>query len=220
MNRTEDVRVGETGFWQHWWQQVDQARDSGEVPLAMDIVVADDGIFEERQWLRAFDPEIRDFVLREGLLAGRAIVPPGAIGSPAEPLLELGLESGFEVRVLSTDARFVLYAQSTAVVSVDIADDDGSELHRAVRGPAILAQLTSYFELLWQLAVPLPDYKGEKQRILGLLAQGWTDVRIADELGISLRTVSRRVSEAMDTHRALSRFELGYKYALEKAILA
>ena len=79
----EGVLRGEAGFWQHWWNQIDLAEASGNVPLTMDIVVADTGTFEGRHWITGFDPEIRDYVLRKRLLTGRAIVPPSAIGSPA-----------------------------------------------------------------------------------------------------------------------------------------
>lgn len=237
----EGVLRGEAGFWQHWWNQIDLAEASGNVPLTMDIVVADTGTFEGRHWITGFDPEIRDYVLRKRLLTGRAIVPPSAIGSPAEPLLELGVDAGFEVRVLSSDARFVIYGGTTAIVSASLGAPAASpaespaapgssgergraaersaeavDLHQAVQGPAILAQLSSYFELLWQLAVPLHHVDSETRRVLSLLAHGLTDVQIADEMRISLRTVSRRIAEAMQTHGANSRFELGVKFALSR----
>lgn len=250
-----EVLCGEAGFWQHWWREIDQAKAQGSVPLTMDIVVADTGAFESRHWIAGFDPEIRDYVLGERLLTGRAIVPPGAIGSPAEPLLELGIDAGFEVRVLSTDARFVVYGGTVAIVSAtassacadrcdcwggserglersecrdhwdppgrsdrsDAAEHVGGgdpvDVHRAVREPETLAQLTSYFTLLWNHAVPLQHLTSDTERVLALLAQGMSDAEIAEELCISLRTVSRRIADAMQAHHASSRFELGVKIA-------
>ena len=45
--------------------------------------------------------------------------------------------------------------------------------------------------------------------IVRLLAQGWSDNRVAGRLGLGQRTVQRHVSRIMLTLRARSRFEAG-----------
>lgn len=210
----DELLYGEPGYWQHWWDLVCEAQSAGTSPLTMNMVIPDDGSFVNRQWIQGFDPEIREHVLGGSLIEGRVIVPAAALGSPAEPLLDLGRESGFEVRVLSTAARFTLYSGRAVVLSEGSSSEEGSgtEVHRVLQGRAILESLEQFFETLWQLAVPWEGIGGETSRILHLLAQGWTDVKIADEMGLSMRTVSRRVSEAMALQGARSRFELGSRY--------
>ncbi len=213
----DELLYGELGFWQHWWNRI-RERDYGcEGPLPMDIVVPGDGTFEVRQWLAEFDPDIRAFVLGGGLISGRAIVPPQAVKSSVEPMLDLSTESGFEVRVLSTEARFVLYDRSVAVLNDPRGqrhgpNGDDPEPYRAVRRGAIVEPLCRFFEMLWRSATPLSAYRGEHEEVLEMLARGFTDVRIASALNMSARTVSRRVSEIMTEHGAGSRFELGMMY--------
>jgi len=49
--------------------------------------------------------------------------------------------------------------------------------------------------------------------VLHLLERGLSDAAIAQSLGISPRTVHRRIAEAMDALDAHSRFELGAAWA-------
>lgn len=210
----DELLYGELGFWQHWWNRIRERDYEAHGPLPMDIVVPDDGGFEARPWLSEFDPQIRSYVLDGGLLRGRAIVPPQALKSAVEPLLDLSTESGFEVRLLSTDARFVLYDGCVAVLSEAPGrhrerTQDQPEPYWAMRQPAVVDPLRHSFELLWASAIPFRASRGEYDAILELLALGYTDARIAQDLKLSVRTVSRRVSEIMAEHETRSRFELG-----------
>lgn len=210
----DELLYGELGFWQHWWNRIRERDYEAHGPLPMDIVVADDGAFEARSWLSEFDPEVRAYVLGGGLLRGRAIVPPQVLRSAVEPMLDLSAESGIEVRVLSTEARFVLYDGSVAVLTEppggrEGRTEDRPEPYWAVRNPAVVDPLRHFFDLLWRSAIPFRAYRGEHEAMLGLLARGYTDARIAQALNLSARTVSRRVSEIMAEHGAGSRFELG-----------
>lgn len=215
--RTDELLYGELGFWQHWWNQVRERDYDADGPLPMDIVVPDDGTFEARSWLSEFDPDIRSYVLGGGLLRGRAIVPARALKSVVEPMLDLSTESGFEVRVLSTEARFVLYGGCVAVLNEPRGGhtaraNDQPEPYWAVRNPAIVEPLRYFFAQLWRSAIPFRTYRGEHDAMLELLARGHTDAGIAQALNLSGRTVSRRVSEIMAEHGAGSRFELGMMY--------
>lgn len=208
----DEVLYGEVGYWQQWWNQLRESEREGAKQLHIDIVLPDDGAFVGRNWLSEFDREIRAHVMTQDLIRSRAIVPPDTFGSPAEPLIELSVESGLEVRVLSTEARFVIYNNRVVV----LCDDGGPEQHEAYRATsdrAVLKPLRSYFELLWQSATPWQLWEGEAHQILRLLAEGHTDKVIAAELNVSARTVNRRVAEAMVAYGAASRFELGARYA-------
>jgi hypothetical protein len=76
------------------------------------------------------------------------------------------------------------------------------------------------FELLWQVATPLPvgphaarvlPAEGEPDDgpLLALLAAGLKDEAIARQLGVSLRTVQRRISTVMRGLGARTRFQAG-----------
>jgi DNA-binding NarL/FixJ family response regulator len=56
--------------------------------------------------------------------------------------------------------------------------------------------------------LPEPD-----ARILGLLLAGLTDQAVANQLGLSMRTVQRRVRALMDLVAAETRLQLGFQAA-------
>ncbi|MGH1556151.1 response regulator transcription factor [Streptomyces sp. L7] len=79
--------------------------------------------------------------------------------------------------------------------------------------------LQKLFELAWQQAAPLgrPAGNGElsedEQALTRLLAAGLKDEAVARHLGISLRTLRRRVSDLQERLGAASRFQLGLRAA-------
>ena len=88
-----------------------------------------------------------------------------------------------------------------------------------------LDALYALFESLWDRAVPAslgsdPLQKAgagaetgvapEAREILRLMAAGLNDKAIAHELGISMRTLNRRISELMAQLNARSRFQIGW----------
>ncbi|GAA1902575.1 hypothetical protein GCM10009716_10590 [Streptomyces sodiiphilus] len=96
-------------------------------------------------------------------------------------------------------------------------------------GPALVRSYLALYEYCWHTAVPYgendqPELGGdglsEQQRAtLRMLASGMKDEKIARSLGVSLRTVSRLISELMHDLGASSRFEAGVR-AAQKGWLA
>jgi DNA-binding NarL/FixJ family response regulator len=96
-----------------------------------------------------------------------------------------------------------------------------------VRSSALLDALYALFELLWQHAAPVTftrtgelsarerdaaiDEEGEN--LLALLAAGLNDKTIAHKLDISLRTLKRRISTLMRSHKVRTRFQLAWALA-------
>ena len=88
-----------------------------------------------------------------------------------------------------------------------------------VRGSLLLDALVELFEMEWDAAIPVaPHAVGEAQgdgiteqdgALLAMLGAGLTDGQIAKNLGISLRTLHRRLSELQRVLRVESRFQLG-----------
>ncbi|MFE7465868.1 LuxR C-terminal-related transcriptional regulator [Streptomyces sp. NPDC057499] len=113
------------------------------------------------------------------------------------------------LNVLVCDDRF-------AVVSVAAPNRTGH--HSVVVQPSgLLDGLTGVFESYWQLAVPLPpagetvksEAAPEGRQLLSYLSAGLTDESIARELGVSERTVARRIARLQEMLGAKTRFQLG-----------
>ena len=91
----------------------------------------------------------------------------------------------------------------------------GTELSGAlvVRPSPLLDALLQTFEAQWARAVPVPapdpQSTDSQVELLTLLAAGMTDERIARRLGVSARTVQRRVSALMSGLGADNRFQAG-----------
>lgn len=126
---------------------------------------------------------------------------------------------GVEVR-LATHVPFdLLIADShSALVLANPEDPAGPAV--VVRGPALVRSYVALYEDCWLRSVPYSaksagsfDTDGElteqHRTTMRLLANGLTDERIARKLGVSLRTVSRLVSEIMRYLQADSRFQAG-----------
>ncbi|CAM5651954.1 Helix-turn-helix transcriptional regulator OS=Streptomyces alboniger OX=132473 GN=CP975_28695 PE=4 SV=1 [Streptomyces alboniger] len=77
--------------------------------------------------------------------------------------------------------------------------------------------LQKLFEMAWQQATPLGQPAGDgalsegERTLIRLLAAGTKDEAVARHLGVSLRTLRRRVSELQERLGAASRFQLGVR---------
>jgi DNA-binding CsgD family transcriptional regulator len=87
---------------------------------------------------------------------------------------------------------------------------------------ALLDVLVKLFDGLWQRAMPLHQPAAQRatarppaqQRLVSLLLSGLTDEAIGRQLGISHRTVQRRIAELMAELGAQTRFQAGAQAAL------
>ncbi|MDT0344374.1 helix-turn-helix domain-containing protein [Streptomyces litchfieldiae] len=117
--------------------------------------------------------------------------------------------------------NLVLVDDHFALVPADPDDPEAGAV--LVRGAALVRSFRTLFEYCWYTAAPCPDGDtavpaedalSEQQRaVLRMLASGMKDEKIARALGVSLRTVSRLVSELMQELNTGSRFEAGVRAA-------
>jgi DNA-binding CsgD family transcriptional regulator len=147
----------------------------------------------------------------------RAIYPLRALHEAPE-VLQARARQGEQVRVVDEMPTRMFIIRGTHVVlpePLGYAD----EPRLLVRQPAIVAALTLLFEQFWDQATPLPDLDARRPRVdvrrslLRQLAAGAKDEQIARTLGLSLRTVRRRVADLMIELGADTRFQAGVEAA-------
>lgn len=155
---------------------------------------------------------------RERMSAGivyRTIYFEAAFADPLVPDLEAMVRAGEQARTLADPPmKLVLADDDLAVVSVEDEGHDGL-VALLVRPSGLFTALAHTFETLWKLAVPVST-AGEDildddrdRQILVLMASGATDDAIARRLGLSRRTVVRRVAELLTRLGASNRFQAG-----------
>ncbi len=125
-------------------------------------------------------------------------------------------EVGEEIRVLpDVPTRMFVIGTTHAVLPEPLGFAD--EPRTLVRQQGIVEALVLLFEQLWERASPVQEFEvGDadlRRFLLAQLAAGAHDEQIARKLGISLRTVRRRVADLMSDLGADSRFQAGVEAA-------
>ncbi|MGD8151326.1 LuxR C-terminal-related transcriptional regulator [Ornithinimicrobium sp. Y1694] len=128
------------------------------------------------------------------------------------------VRAGEESRVLPDVPMKIVIADESAALVVRITSTTLIEGYLVQPG-VLLDTLVGFFETLWGLAIPVEptrasdDPTEQERMILRGMATGLTDEAIARELGISERTVARRISRLQDVLASRSRFQLGLQAA-------
>lgn len=82
----------------------------------------------------------------------------------------------------------------------------------AIRSPLLVRAFSALFDQAWRSGLPVPRSAYDPllaDRLLPMLAAGLKDQAIARYLGVSLRTVRRRVADLMAELGVQTRFQLG-----------
>ncbi|MFB7248879.1 LuxR C-terminal-related transcriptional regulator [Streptomyces populi] len=126
-------------------------------------------------------------------------------------------ESGAEVRTNPVlPLPLLIFDRETALIPVNPADRGVGAL--VVTGSGMLCALLALFERYWEEATPFGEDRPESpdgeltagdREVLRLLAKGLTDEAVGRQLGVSQRTVRRRISDLTDQLGAGSRFQMG-----------
>lgn len=160
--------------------------------------------------------QLLDEVVASGRRA-RGIYPVRAL-SEAPGVLQARAEVGEEIRVLpEVAARLLVIGTTHALLPEPLGEMTMPRI--LVRQRGIVEALGMLFEQMWQQASPLAAYergvRGDELRrqLLQQLASGAQDEQVARRLGLSLRTVRRRVAEVMAELGAESRFQAGVEAA-------
>lgn len=161
----------------------------------------------------------QDVEMLERGVDGRIIYPAQAARRPdvMEYLTEFAAR-GAEVRVLGTVPNRMVIADRTRALVPETPGQQGGRC-LLITGPVLVRALYTEFREMWRASLPVgigPEdslsWDGVRA-IVAVLDSGVTDGVAARRLGISERTMRRRVSAVMDLLGASSRFDAGVKAA-------
>lgn len=150
----------------------------------------------------------------------RAVYAPEALEIPGalEEITELGRRGergrvlpGLPLKLAIADTKVALLP-----LSLDLETAQVALIHEST----LLEGLVDLFHTYWDLAVPIgedsPAGTGvdeETRQLLTLLASGLKDDAIARQLGLSTRTMRRRIRTLLDDLSAANRFQAGVQAA-------
>ncbi|MER5848146.1 LuxR family transcriptional regulator [Streptomyces sp. NPDC002012] len=137
---------------------------------------------------------------------------PGHLKDVIEPCIK----AGEQARVLpSVPVKLVIIDEAYALVSLSIKEADVHNTMLVVQPCGLLSALVALFEQSWQNALPFHGRTTRPgglppadRRLLWLLAGGASDDVIAREMGISRRTLFRRLQILMAQLGAANRFQM------------
>lgn len=147
---------------------------------------------------------------------------------PPERWEHLGSTPGETGRILPRLPFKLLIADDDAAL-VGLAGAAGQGEALVVRGSLLVDAFVRLFELQWELALPIADVaRGgddgadglggdvlteEERRLVAMLSSGMTDEAMARAIGLSHRTVQRRLADLARRVGAEGRFQLGVQAA-------
>jgi hypothetical protein len=153
-------------------------------------------------------------VVRNAVASGRrsrAVYPLRALHEAPE-VIQARTDVGEEVRLIDDlPTRLMIIGITHAIVPEPLGFIDSPRL--LVRQGALVGALTLLFDLYWEKALPVGELSGprgsERTFLLRQLLSGAMDQQIARTMGLSLRTVRRRIAELMIELGADTRFQAG-----------
>ncbi|CAN5424435.1 hypothetical protein BH10ACT10_BH10ACT10_10250 [soil metagenome] len=169
------------------------------------------------QWKLAPGLEVDDWVkgLVESGRRSRAIYPARVL-EQAPRVIQARAEAGESVRIMAeVPCRLAIMGSSAALITEEFGV--ATERRLVIRQHSLIGSLTLLFESLWEKALAVPGLDGrredegasDRRLLLGQLAAGSKDEQIARALGLSVRTVRRRVADLLEELGAESRFQAG-----------
>jgi len=149
---------------------------------------------------------------------------PGALSS-----LQADMARGEDARIFPTlPVKMFIADRRIAIILIPMNSEDQGGPTLLVRSSSLLDALCALFELTWERSTPVAftqaaqckEQKGalqlpETEHLVSLLAAGLNDKAIAHEVGISRATLNRRLAELMKSFATRTRFQLGWRAALE-----
>jgi sugar-specific transcriptional regulator TrmB len=156
----------------------------------------------------------------------RNIIDASVLDSPGKAeALRKEVADGENIRVLANlPMKLVIADRRTALIPLTL--EQARDIALVLRPSLLLDALCELFEILWERGTPFGTAAvsvrlAEKNRrsidvdrLVSLLAAGMNDKSISQELGISARTLERRILELATHLGARTRFQAGWQAAL------
>jgi DNA-binding CsgD family transcriptional regulator len=164
-------------------------------------------------WLMPRESAISQVVARTVASGRRSrAVYPLRVLHEAPEVLQTRTEAGEEVRLIDDlPTRLLIIGVTHAIVPEPLGFSDSPRL--LVRQGALVSALTLLFELYWEKATPVSELSAtasnERSFLLRQLLSGAKDEQIARTMGLSLRTIRRRIADLMIELGADTRFQAG-----------
>lgn len=142
----------------------------------------------------------------------RTILPVTMLADPHwQEFAQERAERGEQQRFLPVEdlaVEFGVFGPAAVLVYEDVGPDGDYLL---LRGELMASVFTALFDALWLRgqAFPGPSAHGQDLKLLEYLAMGFKDEAMARQLGVSLRTVRRRVAALMAEYGVETRYQLG-----------
>ncbi len=151
-------------------------------------------------------------------IRARAILPASAVLTDADrAVVDTLARSQMEVR-LANRADSWFYSDPGVLWALPVVWGEYPPTSVVIgTDPVIGALVAALAESMWSSARPYGDPRPDWDDVLRLLGHGLPDKAIATALGVSQRTVERRIAEAMAHHGVGTRFELGAAWAAASA---
>ena len=139
------------------------------------------------------------------------------------------VDQGEQARVGTVPIKLIIVDSAIAMLPLTSGDRDAAQSAVVVHRSTLLDALIWLFEMIWREAAPLrwtdeqlpragDRIGGTDAEILSMLCAGLKDEAVARQLGVSLRTLQRRLSELFAGLGARTRFQAGYAVAQHHAL--
>jgi DNA-binding GntR family transcriptional regulator/DNA-binding CsgD family transcriptional regulator len=144
-----------------------------------------------------------------------------ALGEPGmREAIESCARAGEQARLAATvPLKLSIVDRRVARMFLSSADPDVRTGLVVVHSSSVLDALIELFELCWERAVPLPTAETQpadgaaftplERQLLAMLASGLKDETIAKHLGVTTRSLRRRMAPLLDHLGARTRFQAG-----------
>jgi DNA-binding CsgD family transcriptional regulator len=207
--------VGQRAEWQPVAVDVIPASDLADVMVTLIATTTGEMLFlRPDQWFLPTGLRV-DVAVTAEMDSGRTsrVIYPARVTESLPENIQTRAGAGEQVRVLpDVPTRLAVLGTEAAVLPEVWGSPAGSRL--LIRQPAIIAACIAYFEELWTHAVTAPGFgsvlgTGGRQQLLEMLAGGAKDEQIARTMGMSLRTVRRRIASVLAELGVDSRFQAG-----------